>query len=61
MSDSSFHINTYHEADFPMGLMCPECGHVFEEGEEFSLSLVAFQDDIPLSRIVCQHCARGGE
>lgn len=50
---------TYRDADFPMGLMCPECRHAFEDGERFSTTLVAFQDDVPVTRVTCVTCAGG--
>lgn len=50
MTDDGY---TYRDEDFPMGLRCPECGHTFVDGEPFSTTPVAFQDDIPVSRVVC--------
>lgn len=47
----------YRDLDFPMGLCCPECWHVFQDGEEFSSILVAFQGDVPVTRLVCPSCA----
>lgn len=50
----------YRDEDFPMGLRCPDCGHVFTDGERYSSVLTGFQDDIPMTRLVCPECA-GGE
>lgn len=49
----------YSDEVFPMGLMCPDCQHVFRDGEAYSSVLVAFQDDVPVSRLVCAVCAQG--
>lgn len=51
----------YHDADWPYGLSCPECGHILQEGDRYSQQLEAFQNDIPILGIVCSVCALGGQ
>lgn len=47
----------YVAAEWPHGLMCSECPHVFGEGESFTTTLYAFVDETPLTKIVCLACA----
>jgi hypothetical protein len=50
----------YVATDWPHGLMCAECPHVFREGERFTTSLYAFSDDVPMCLVLCLRCATGG-
>lgn len=47
----------YHEEEWPHGLRCAECSRLFTEGERYSARLTGFQDDIPMTLIVCVGCA----
>lgn len=49
----------YRDAEWPHGLMCGECPHVFREGERFATSLYAFSDDVPMCLVLCVPCATG--
>jgi hypothetical protein len=49
----------YVEEEWPHGLSCAECPHVFREGERFTTLLYAFSDDVPMSLVVCLDCATG--
>jgi hypothetical protein len=51
----------YREDDWPHGLSCGQCPHVFSEPERYSERLYAFVDDVPLVKIVCLDCATSGE
>ena len=47
----------YREDDWPHGLSCGQCPHVFSEGDRYSEALDAFVDEFPLVRVVCLGCA----
>jgi hypothetical protein len=47
----------YHEEDWPHGLRCGECRHLFCEGERYSQRLFGFQEEVPVSVVVCVECA----
>ena len=47
----------YREDDWPHGLMCAECPHIFREGERYTERLYAFSEDVPVVQIVCVACA----
>jgi hypothetical protein len=47
----------YRDDDWPHGLMCSQCRHVFREPERYTKQLDGFIDDTPLTRIVCLGCA----
>jgi hypothetical protein len=49
----------YHDDEWPHGLRCAECQYLFQEGERYSRHLHAFQDDVPILKIVCVGCALG--
>lgn len=46
----------YRDEDFPKGLLCPTCGHVFSDGEPIAENLIGFQDDIPIVTLGCRSC-----
>ena len=50
----------YQETDWPHGLMCAQCPHVFHEGERFTSLLYAFAADSPVAEVVCLPCASTG-
>ncbi len=50
----------YRAEDWPHGLSCGQCPHVFSEPERYSERLYAFIDDAPLVEIVCLGCATTG-
>jgi hypothetical protein len=56
MSVADFGL-VYVEADWPYGLMCAQCPHVFREGERYTTDLYAFSDGIPMVRVLCVWCA----
>lgn len=47
----------YMEDDWPHGLSCGQCLHVFSEPERYSERLYAFLGDQPLVEILCLPCA----
>lgn len=47
----------YRDEDWPHGLTCGQCPHVFSEGDRYSERLYAFSGDTPLVEIVCLDCA----
>ena len=49
----------YQNEEWPHGLMCAECPHVFREGERFTTLLYAFSDDVPMALVLCLDCATG--
>lgn len=49
----------FRASEWPHGLMCAKCPHVFREGERFTTPLYAFADDVPMSLVVCLDCATG--
>ena len=49
----------FRASEWPHGLMCAECPHVFREGERFTAPLYAFSDDVPMGLVVCLACASG--
>jgi hypothetical protein len=51
----------YVEDEWPHGLMCEDCPHVFREGDRYSERLYAFAVDAPIVEIVCLPCATAGE
>jgi hypothetical protein len=53
----------YTEEEFPHGLMCSECDHIFTvEGEAFSYKLISIGDDKirDVVLIVCTTCGLNG-
>jgi hypothetical protein len=49
----------YVDSEWPHGLMCGECPHVFREGERYTTSLYAFSDDVPMCLVLCVPCSTG--
>jgi hypothetical protein len=47
----------FRDEDWPHGLSCGQCRHLFREGERYSERLYAFVGDAPLAEIVCLDCA----
>jgi len=47
----------YVEEDWPHGLSCSQCPHVFSEPERYSERLYAFVGDAPLVEVLCLSCA----
>jgi hypothetical protein len=47
----------YMEDDWPHGLSCSQCPHVFSEPERYSERLYAFLGDQPLAEVLCLPCA----
>jgi hypothetical protein len=47
----------YRHEEWPHGLMCGHCPHVFRDGERYLSQLYAFVEDAPLVEIVCLDCA----
>lgn len=47
----------YMEDDWPHGLSCSQCLHVFSEPERYSERLYAFLGDQPLVEVLCLPCA----
>lgn len=47
----------YTEDDWPHGLSCGQCPHVFSEPERYSERLYAFLGDQPLVEVLCLPCA----
>ena len=45
-------------ADFKHGCRCMDCDEPILYGEPYSRRLVGFQDDLPVSEIICWRCAR---
>lgn len=52
---------SYREDEWPHGLMCCECPHVFREGERFTTDLYAFSEDIPMVRVLCVACVTASD
>jgi hypothetical protein len=57
MAESLLAGEVYVEEDWPHGLSCGQCFHVFHEPERYSERLYAFSGDAPLGQIVCLECA----
>ena len=47
----------YRNVEWPHGLMCADCPHVFREGERYAKRLYAFADGIPVVWVLCEPCA----
>lgn len=47
----------YMEDDWPHGLSCSQCPHVFSAPERYSERLYAFLGDQPLVEVLCIPCA----
>jgi hypothetical protein len=48
--------------DWPHGLSCGECDHVFTDGETYHQKIEAmFEDGTPVLVIVCADCALGAK
>lgn len=47
----------YRQDDWPHGLSCMDCPHVFDEGDRYTERLYAFVEDVPMVEIVCLRCA----
>jgi len=45
--------------EWPHGLICMDCKNPIIEGMAYSKRLVGFVDEIPLSEVICIHCALG--
>lgn len=45
------------EADWPHGMRCTTCRHLFRDGESFTTTLYAFVDETPLTEVQCIACA----
>lgn len=56
MSESLVSGEVYCDEEWPHGLSCGHCPHVFREGEPYSERLYAF-DELPLVVILCVGCA----
>ncbi len=56
MSVAEFGIE-YVEDEWPHGLMCAKCPHVFREGERYTTHLYAFSGDVPMALVTCLACA----
>ena len=55
MDDST---GLYDPEEWPGGLVCPFCGHVFEPGEAYSSRpVLPLIDDVDTVVIVCPGCA----
>jgi hypothetical protein len=49
----------YISSEFPHGLRCEKCDHLFQEGERYSVELQAFVDETPLAGCLCVTCLLG--
>jgi hypothetical protein len=51
-------VNRVQLADWPHGVRCAECDHLFTEGEPYHQTLQSmFEDGTPVLLIVCGDCA----
>jgi hypothetical protein len=50
-------VDVYRETEWPHGLMCADCPHVFREGERYAKHLYAFAERVPVLRVLCEQCA----
>lgn len=50
---------TYVDSEWPHGMRCTVCRHLFRDGESFTTTLYAFVDDTPLTEVRCLGCATG--
>jgi hypothetical protein len=48
--------NVYRAHDWPHGLRCGECSHLFTDGERIVDQLNCLIDDIPCTTPVCEPC-----
>lgn len=46
----------YVAAEWPHGMRCTRCNHLFRDGESFTTALYAFADETPLTEVVCLAC-----
>lgn len=44
-------------SDWPEGLVCPGCRHVFADGDRFTEVLDGFIGDVPACQVMCLACA----
>jgi hypothetical protein len=54
----AIHTRVRHE-DWPHGLRCARCSHLFVENENYHKQLHAMYGMTPISLIVCADCAIG--
>ena len=47
----------YRTEDWPHGLRCIDCNRELGGGDRYASRLEAFQDDIPITEIICLECA----
>ncbi|MDX6593189.1 MAG: hypothetical protein QOJ13_2385 [Gaiellales bacterium] len=59
MNAAEFGI-AYRDEEWPHGLMCVACPHVFQRDESYCTRLYGFMDDSPLLEAVCLSCATAG-
>jgi hypothetical protein len=47
----------YREEDWPHGLRCIDCDRLLADGDRYATRLTGFQDEIPITEVVCLECA----
>ena len=55
----SLENGTYSADEWSRKIVCPECNHVFQEGEIFSQKLLGVAEDGIMTKIVCVPCGLG--
>lgn len=57
MSDTLSVGTPYRDEDWPHGLMCATCDHLFTEGDLYAMGFNSFVGDTPIMLVTCVPCS----